>query len=417
MAPRLYRLPDGLRLLFIPSETRTAYAGILVAAGSRHQLDTESGMAHLVEHMSFKGTARRTATQIINRIETVGGELNAYTGKEETVYYATCLPEHLPRAIDLLRDIVFNSTYPEEELAREVEVVCDEIESYEDSPAELIYEDFEALLFHNKPLGRHILGDAERLRQYTSEDLRAFTRRHYRPENAILFILTNETNLPKNILHDTSTIEPSSPPLPGMSCIQPSSSVEYAAVLQQLTPPTIIHRSTHQAHVIIGAEAFPLSDPRHMAITLLNNILGGPGMNSRLNMSLRERRGLVYTVESSISAYTDTGVWTTYFGCDPHDVKRCLHLITTELRHLTDAPLSPRQLAAAKRQLCGQLTIAWENRESQAIGMTKRLQLTDCIYSLDENIAAIQDLTADALLHTARLIFSPEHLKTLIYDN
>ena len=140
-------------------------------------------------------------------------------------------------------------------------------------------------------------------------------------------------------------------------------------------------------------------------------------MNSRLNMSLRERRGLVYTVESSISAYADTGVWTTYFGCDPHDVKRCLHLITTELRHLTDAPLSPRQLAAAKRQLCGQLTIAWENRESQAIGMTKRLQLTDCIYSLDEIIAAIQDLTADALLHTARLIFSPEHLKTLIYDN
>ncbi|MBQ7443064.1 MAG: insulinase family protein, partial [Bacteroidaceae bacterium] len=164
--PRLLTLPDGLRLLIIPAQTRTAHAGILVGAGTRHQDDDQSGMAHLVEHMTFKGTRRRTATQIINRIEGVGGELNAYTGKEETVYYTTCLAEHLPRAIDLLRDIVFDSTFPPEELAREVEVVCDEIESYEDSPAELIFDDFEALLFPNMPLGRNILGDATRLRQY-----------------------------------------------------------------------------------------------------------------------------------------------------------------------------------------------------------------------------------------------------------
>ena len=207
MTPCLYQLSDGLRLLFIPSDGRTAYAGICIGSGTRHQDESESGMAHLVEHMSFKGTRRRTATQIINRIENVGGELNAYTGKEETVYYAACLPEHLPRTIDLLCDIVFNSTYPEAELAREVEVVCDEIESYEDSPAELMYDDFEAILFPNQPLGRSILGDATRLRQYTSAELRAFTSRHYRPENATLFVLTNEAHLPKAILRAASPLK------------------------------------------------------------------------------------------------------------------------------------------------------------------------------------------------------------------
>ena len=466
--PRLLTLPDGLRLLIIPAQTRTAHAGILVGAGTRHQDDDQSGMAHLVEHMTFKGTRRRTATQIINRIEGVGGELNAYTGKEETVYYTTCLAEHLPRAIDLLRDIVFDSTFPPEELAREVEVVCDEIESYEDSPAELIFDDFEALLFPNMPLGRNILGDATRLRQYTTADLKAFTTHHYRPDNALLFILAPEAALPRALLREanptltattatvtltapavtltapavttpTATSTLTDPAAPTLRAATPAEVLGEARIRAQipsathpacpgelpnsprqssiLPAPTIIHRATHQAHVVLGARAFPMADTRHTALTLLTNILGGPGMNSRLNMALRERRGLVYTVESAITAYSDTSVWTTYFGCDSHDVGRCLRLVANELRRLTETPLTPRQLDAAKRQLCAQLTIAWENHESQAIAIAKRLQATGRIHTLDTITADIRGLTPTDIMLTARQIFNPEAMKTLVYDN
>lgn len=372
-------------------------------------------MAHLVEHMTFKGTSHLTSVQILNRMESVGGDLNAYTGKEETVYYATFLRPHLRRAIPLLLDIVFNSTYPQEELEKEREVVIDEIESYNDSPAELIFDDFEALLFPDHPLGRNILGDPECLRHYTTADLQSFVRRNYHPSRAVLFVKGRVSekeieSLLKNE-HSRMSSQTEDPPL---------SDSNLSASLPVPSPSTTslytYNRSTHQAHVMVGACGYGVTDPRHVGLALLSNILGGPAMNSRLSLALRERTGLVYTVESNYTAYTDTGVWSIYFGCDHDDVKRCLRLVTKELRRLTDAPLPPRTLAAAKRQLKGQLGIAADNSENVALSIAKQYLHTHCVKSLEQRFAEIDALTSDQLLAIARDIMTPDRLTTLIYQ-
>ena len=388
-----------------PSATDVVYAGIAVAAGTRHELEGESGMAHFVEHMSFKGTERLSSVQILNRMESVGGDLNAYTGKEETIYYATFLRQHLRRAIPLLLDIVFNSTYPQVELEKEREVVIDEIESYEDSPAELIYDDFEALLFPDHPLGRRILGDADCLRRYTTADLQAFVKRTYSPEHAVLFVKGNvsEEEIDKMVNNALG--------LKGRFFEQ-SESEEIPLLAPSLST---YQKSTHQAHVMLGARAYAFTDPRHVGLALLNNMLGGPAMNSRLSLALRERTGLVYTVESMLTPYTDTGVWAVYFGCDHADVRRCLRLVHHELRRLIDAPLSPRTLAAAKRQLKGQLGVSSDNFENVALSMGKQYLHTGRVKSLDEHFADIDALTADGLQQIAAEIFDPNRLTTLIY--
>lgn len=372
-------------------------------------------MAHLVEHMTFKGTSRLTSVQILNRMESVGGDLNAYTGKEETIYYATFLRPHLRRAIPLLLDIVFNSTFPQEELEKEREVVIDEIESYNDSPAELIFDDFEALLFPHHPLGRNILGDPECLRHYTTADLQSFVRRNYHPSRAVLFVKGRVSekeieSLLKNE-HSRMSSQTEEPPL---------SDSNLGASLPVPSPSTTslytYNRSTHQAHVMVGACGYGVTDPRHVGLALLSNILGGPAMNSRLSLALRERTGLVYTVESNYTAYTDTGVWSIYFGCDHSDVKRCLRLVTKELRRLTDAPLTPRTLAAAKRQLKGQLGIAADNSENVALSAAKQYLHTHYVKSLEQRFAEIDTLTSDQLLTIARDIMNPDRLTTLIYQ-
>ena len=402
-------------MILIPSESDVVYAGIAVAAGTRSELDSESGMAHLVEHMTFKGTSRLTSVQILNRMESVGGDLNAYTGKEETIYYATFLRPHLRRAIPLLLDIVFNSTFPQDELEKEREVVIDEIESYNDSPAELIFDDFEALLFPNHPLGRNILGDPERLRHYTTANLQSFVRRNYHPSRAVLFVKGRVSekeieSLLKNE-HAKLSSQTEEPPL---------SDSNLGASLPVPSPSTTslytYTRSTHQAHVMVGACGYGVTDPRHVGLALLSNILGGPAMNSRLSLALRERTGLVYTVESNYTAYTDTGVWSIYFGCDHADVKHCLRLVTKELRRLTDAPLTPRTLAAAKRQLKGQLGIAADNSENVALSAAKQYLHTHYVKSLEQRFAEIDALTSDQLLVIARDIMNPDRLTTLIYQ-
>ncbi len=409
-----FNLDNGLRVILAPSSTDVVYAGIAVATGTRHELDSESGMAHLVEHMTFKGTERLTSMQILNRMESVGGDLNAYTGKEETIYYATFLRQHLKRAIPLLLDIVFNSTFPQEELDKEVEVVIDEIESYNDSPAELIYDDFEALLFPDHPLGRSILGDAERLRQYRTSDLQAFARRTYSPERAVLFIKGNVK------------IDP--PPCPslvgrGVSTFENENA---DACLKHTTPlPTregqgggsfVYKKPVHQTHVMLGARAYAATDPRYYGLLLLSNLLGGPAMNSRLSLALRERTGLVYTVESNLTAYTDTGVWSVYFGCDAEDLKRCLRLVHRELRRLIDRPLSPRALNAAKQQLLGQLGISYDHFENVALAMAKRYLHYHRVLTPVEIAQSIEALTAETLHSIAADIFNPDRLTTLIYQ-
>ena len=411
-------LKNGLRIIHLPSSSQVVYCGYDIAAGTRNELPGEEGLAHFCEHISFKGTARRNALQIINAIEGLGGELNAFTNKEDTVYYAAISKEHFYQVVDVLTDIVFHSQYPQHEIDKEVEVICDEIESYNDSPAELIYDEFENLLFKGHPLGHNILGKAEQLRTYTTADALRFVQRNYRPEQMVFFVY-GDIDFKRLI---------SSPKFMDV----PSGKAERGEIKRGLNemidppicsdpqPPSLggtytIEKSTHQAHVMMGCQAYAYNDPRRMALYLLNNILGGPGMNARLNLSLRERHGLVYTVESTMVTYGDTGVRSIYFGCDHHDVNRCRRLVRHELDRLMQKPLSQRQLMIAKRQLKGQLAIACDNREQFALDFGRSYLHHGHERDLNALYRRIDALTAEELQAIACELFAPDHMTTLIF--
>ena len=403
-------LNNGLRVIHLPSSSPVIYCGYQIAAGTRHELPGEEGLAHFCEHMTFKGTRRRTALQIINALEGVGGELNAFTTKEDTVYYAAVMNNHLTDAIDVLTDIVFNSQYPQAEIDKEVEVICDEIESYNDSPAELIYDDFENLIFQDHPLGHNILGEADQLRRYTSADALRFVGRCYQPANAIFFAYgsLDFKRLVKRLEHMADNCRPRA--VQSFTLASPEG--EYDA------PARIVRdRGTHQAHVMIGTKAYDIHHPNRMALYLLNNILGGPGLNSRFNLSLREKHGLVYTVESSMVNYSDTGIWSVYFGCDHKDVKRCCQLVRRELDAVMNKPLSKTRLAAAKQQIKGQIAIACDSREQFALDFGKSFLHYGWEKDVDRLFRNIDALTAAQLQQVARELFVPERLTTLIYQD
>jgi predicted Zn-dependent peptidase len=437
--PRNYntcRLSNGLRIIHLPSASPVVYCGYQIAAGTRDEEPGDEGLAHFCEHVTFKGTAKRTSLQIVNSIEQVGGELNAFTNKEDTVFYAAVLKDHLARAVDVLTDIVFHSTYPQQEINKEIEVICDEIESYNDSPAELIYDDFENILFEGHPLGHNILGNAERLRQYTTADALRFTRKYYRPDNSIFFVYgdvefrrvvkllsrkeegggrkENSTEIQVPVLDDsyTQSISPSS------FVLRPSSKKEPPSSKKE--PPSsgtiILHKSTHQAHVMLGNRGYDIHDKRRIPLYLLNNILGGPGMNARLNLALRERNGLVYTVDSSMVSYGDTGMWCAYFGCDTQDVKRCLRLVRRELDKLMKTPISSAQLRKAKQQIKGQIGVACDNRESFALDFGKSFLHYGWEKDIRHLFADIDAVTAEQLQAVAQEIFDPTKITTLIYQ-
>ena len=406
-----YTLPCGLRIVCAPGQTDVVYLGIAVDAGTRHELPEESGMAHFTEHMSFKGTRRRSARQVISAMESVGGELNAFTGKEETVYYCTALRQHVSRAVDLLLDITLNSTYPQEEMNHEVEVVIDEIESYQDQPSELIFDEFESLIFPSHPLGRNILGDAETLRKFRSDDMKRFAQRLYHPERMVLYVLGNvEPERIKRVVEQNITRYDVSTTV---------GKLQYSHGKTPVLPREYSHytrkKDTHQAHVIVGAPSFGGNDSRHLHMYFLSNMLGGPAMSSRLNLALRERRGLVYTVESNQTTYTDTGVWSVYYGCDAKDRKRCHKLVLRELDRLTQRPLSQRTLDAARRQLKGQIGISYDNFENVAIGMAKRYLHYGKTFTKEQLFERLDALTPEDLLQTAQFVFAPNRLLTLEY--
>ena len=407
-------LKNGMRVIHLPSDAQVVYCGIAVKAGTRHERPGEEGLAHFCEHLSFKGTERRSAVQIINAIEGLGGELNAFTNKEDTVFYCAIQAMHMRKAIDVLCDIVFHSTFPEHEVEKEREVVCDEIESYEDTPAELIFDEIENILFEGHPLGHNILGTSEQVRQYTNEDARRFTQHYYQPDNCVFFASGNvdfkqlvaalskessETYQPYEAHGYYETYEPHKPHKPPI-----------------LSSQEIIRlRGTHQAHVIMGTQAYAADNPKRWALYLLNNILGGPGLNSRLNLSLRERNGLVYSVESSMVCYGNTGSWCTYFGCDPHDIKRCCRLVRRELNRLMEHPLSATQLRKAKQQLQGQLAIACDSREQFALDFAKTFLHQGKERDLNDIMRHIDRLTPEDLQEVACDIFAEGHITTLIY--
>lgn len=400
-----FTLPNGLRIIHAPTQSAVAYCGFAIDAGTRDEADNEQGMAHFVEHLIFKGTQKRHAWHILNRMEHVGGDLNAYTNKEETVIYSAFLKEHFPRAVELLADIVFHSTYPQAEIEKEVEVIIDEIQSYEDSPCELIFDDFEELLFPNHPLGRNILGKPEFLHQFKTEDALRFTSQFYRPENAIFFVQGNidfkrVVRLVEKATEDlklgTNTLS--------RTCPQ-------AYVPQNRT----LHRDTHQAHVMIGSRGYDAHSEKRTALYLLNNILGGPGMNSRLNVSLRERSGLVYNVEANLTSYTDTGVFCIYFGTEHQHVERCIRLVKKELKRLRDKPLSHAQLTAAKKQIIGQIGVARDHAENTALGMAKTFLHYGKMDDPQELFRRIESLTAHELWEVSNEMFAEDYLSTLIY--
>ena len=398
-------LPNGLRIIHKPTLSKVAYCGFAIDAGPRDEEENEQGMAHFVEHLIFKGTEKRKAWHILNRMENVGGDLNAYTNKEETVVYSAFLTEHLERAMELLGDIVFHSTFPQHEIEKETEVIIDEIQSYEDTPSELIFDDFEDLIFRNHPLGRNILGKPDLLRGFRSEDVLSFTRRYYQPGNMVFFVqgqydFKKVVRLATKYYSDVPAVDVVSrrvpPPL---------------YVPEQLT----IAKDTHQAHVMIGSRGYHAFDDKRTALYLLNNILGGPGMNSRLNVALRERRGLVYTVESNLTSYTDTGAFCIYFGTDLEDMDTCLRLTYKELKRMRDNKMSPSQLAAAKKQLIGQIGVASDNFENNALGMAKTYLHYHKYESSESVFQRIEALTAEQLLEVANEMFAEPYLSTLVY--
>jgi predicted Zn-dependent peptidase len=400
-------LPSGLRVIHLPSVSPVVYCGYQIAAGTRHELPGEEGLAHFCEHVTFKGTERRTALQVINTLEELGGELNAYTNKESTTFYAAVLKDHFMEAADLLTDIVFHSQYPQEEIDKEIEVICDEIESYNDSPAELIYDEFENILFKDHPLGHNILGEADQLRTYTTADALRFTHRGYRRDNAIFFVYGSVAF--EEVLDNLNGLDRMDGPRKDMP--EPSGSP-----LSTSSPSTITrHRNTHQAHVLLGTRTFGYHDERRMPLYLLNNILGGPGMNARLNLLLREKYGLVYTVESNMTTYSDTGFWSVYFGCDAEDIERCRELVRQELDIVMQEALTASQLRKAKMQLKGQLAIACDNREQFALDFSKSFLHYGWERNLDQLMARIDDITAEQIQQVARQLFVPGKIITLIY--
>ncbi|HCD77472.1 MAG TPA: peptidase M16 [Prevotella sp.] len=402
-------LSNGLRVIHLQSPSPVVYCGYEVCAGTRDEQTGEEGLAHFCEHVTFKGTSRRSSIQVLNCLESVGGELNAYTNKEETVFYAAILKEHFPKAVDLLSDIVFNSTYPQNEINKEVEVICDEIESYNDSPAELIYDDFENAIFVGHPLGHNILGCEKLLRGFTTDDALRFTRRFYKPENAVFFVSGDvDFNKVVKLLKKATATFPAAKPLVDVA---PKVSLpKYESRL------FVNDKGTHQAHVMIGNRAYSVHDKRRMPLYLLNNILGGPGMNARLNLSLRERHALVYTVESTMVCYSDTGLWCVYFGCDPKDINKCIKLVRRELDKIIEKPLSEGQLKAAKRQIKGQIGVACDNRESFALDFGK----TFLHYGWKKDITKLMDdierITAEDIQLVAQDIMTSGHLTSLVYE-
>ena len=442
-----YTLDNGLRIIHLPSDSQVVYCGYQINAGTRNEEPGEEGLAHFCEHVTFKGTERRKAWHILNCLESVGGDLNAYTNKEGTVYYSAILKEHIARAVDLLSDIVFHSVYPQAEIDKEVEVICDEIESYNDSPAELIYDEFENILFKGSPLGHNILGTAEQVRAFKTEDALRFTRKLYRPDNAIFFAYGDidfkklvkliqkalgecpkgrelacsadcksaETPTEERITEGTPTGETPTEEMEAGDANHKVQSSKFNVQSKVAGQTIVMQKNTHQAHVMIGTQAYDVNDDRRMPLYLLNNMLGGPGMNAKLNLALREHNGLVYTVESTMVAYGDTGTWSIYFGCDEHDVKRCLRLVRKELDKFMQKPLSDAQLKAAKKQIKGQIGVACDNRENFALDFGKSFLHYGWEKNVDRLYEQVDEITAAQIQAVAQELFDKDRLTTLIF--
>lgn len=399
-------LPNGIRIIHQSVVSDVAYCGLMVNTGSRDEAEPEFGMAHFIEHAMFKGTKKRSPRQIIDRMENIGGELNAYTTKEETAVYCAMLTPYVERGMELIADMVFNSVFPQSELDKELTVVQEEIDTYNDSPSELIYDDFEAVIYDGHALGHPILGVAETIEHFHTDALRKFVDSKYNTDEMVFF---SQGNIPFGKIVRWGEKYLGS---------IPSSCREFRRPVPDVVPARRVSfdKDTHQTHFMCGASAYDLHHSKRLGMYLLNNILGGPGMNSLLNLSLRERRGLVYTVESNYTPLTDTGFWTVYFGCDTAQRAQCEHLVYSELKKLRDMPLSETALRKYKCQLRGQMAIAAENRENSVLGMAKSFLHLGIAHTWQETFAQIERVSALELQEIANEVFDERNISVLTYE-
>lgn len=392
----LVTLPNGLRVVSRRREGLVSYIGVVVNAGSRDESPLHEGLAHFVEHTIFKGTDRRRAWQIASRMETIGGELNAYTSKEETMIYTNAPAGNEERALDLLADLVTSSRFPNSEIEKEREVIVEEIYSYLDSPSERVYDEYEELAYKGSGLSHNILGTPESVRGISSMDCRGFLDRFYRPENMVLYCVTPLSE--KNIIKKVEKY------FGGMEAVP--------VIHQRVTPPPMGYfderrdNGTHQANTIMGTRAFGRKDDRRFALYLLNNYLGGPCMNSRLNRELREKRGLVYAVDSNVSLLSDTGLLVIYFGCDPSHIDKCRHLIEKEVERLCSSTMSDINFEKIKRQYCGQLLSSSDHIENRAMSLGKSVLYYDSIHDIATTTRRIMAVSPGEMRDVAESIFS-----------
>ena len=390
----IYELKNGLKVAIRQHSGNVVYSGVLVDAGSRDEPETHPGLAHFVEHTIFKGTEKRSSWHISNRMESVGGEINAYTFKEGTSVYTIAPRGYEERGIELVADLITGASFPEQELDKERDVIVEEINSYLDNPAESVFDRFEEHLYGGSALAHNILGTPESVREITGKDCREFLDRFYVAENMAGFISTPEK--PEKVVRLLEK---------HWGRMDRHGSRTHREPPGELRPFDIVRDEPgHQAHTIVGARMFSRHDPRRFALMLLNNYLGGPCMNSRLNQQLREKRGLVYAVDSFVSLLSDTGLMGIYFGTDRNSVDKCLRVIRRELDELAQKKLTPRQLDKVKEQYCGQLLVSSDNRESMAMSLGKNLlyynKMTD-VAALAERVKAVD---AEEIRATAELL-------------
>ncbi len=405
MEYNVHTLPNGIRLLHVPSASAISHACILINSGSRDESEQESGLAHFIEHLIFKKTEKRSTNQILNRLESVGADLNAYTTKEYTCIHASFLNPYLDRTLELFNDIVFHSTFPEEELDKEKSVILDEIASYLDQPEEAIYDDFEDLVFAGHPLGRNILGTTDSVSKLSREDILRFIKNNYHTDKIVVAVIGNYTfnkliktgskyyeSIPTNI-HQLSRTAPEASPVVNIVAEKPIA----------------------QAHVVLGMQAYSMHHPYKTGLQLLNNLLGGTGMSSILNLQIREKYGIAYTIETGYSPLSDTGIFTLYFGTDKEKTEKVLHLIYKEFNKLKSHPLTENQLQKAKNKFIGQIALGEENRIGLIISMAKSLLDYDQIDDLQTVFKKIQAVSSSDMAEIANQTLDESNLSALTF--
>lgn len=405
MEYELITLSNGIRVVFKAANFPVAHACVLINVGTRDEPKEKEGLAHFIEHLIFKKTARRNTTQILNYLELVGADLNAYTTKEYTCLHASILNEHLNKAMDLFEDILFHSQFPEQEISKEKSVILDEIASYKDSPEEAIQDDFEDLLFADHQLGHNILGTPETLKKLEKQDIIQFIATHYVPENIVIGITANKSS--KQI---KKLVE------------QYFGGIQQKPSLNKRTPPIkngathkVEEKTINQVHYMLGGQAYDYHHPLKTALLLTNNVLGGTGMSSRLNLEIREKYGMAYTIESQYTPLSDTGIFSLYFGTDSENLKKTKQLLFKELKKLRDKKLGPIQLQQAKRKYIGQIALGEENRMALIISLSKAVMDYGYAESLPLYVSKINAVTSAQIQEVANEIFSLDNLSSLLF--